>query len=348
MKEDERRIYFFDLEVATNKKSTVPPKMGRILEALIERYHQQKTLYTLRENTLFIDIKNIWHSSTHFILYLVASDRSAPNAAFSNPEKQTSRFFRKRSGEGRSFGGHVFISKDEIDGKPDTYLCVIEKNTNIHRTHVQAFLLSVFRSLYKEESRYFECDHTGGQRTRGGEPKQVNFRPMFQLGGHPSEDFITQLNDVILKTITLETIVEDQTFGDASWLKKTRRTLRVVVEKENAPVENKWNALMDALGTSAEAKTYETARIKFRNPASSKDDDVLVDVGARTLISDEMFLKSRAISKIKPPLEDTSEDGILAHLCDRVVPHLASELGIELDLSYQKEDREQKENKRAV
>jgi hypothetical protein len=141
---------------------------------------------------------------------------------------------------------------------------------------------------------------------------------MLEMTGHPSENFVSELEAGTLKDIVLVHNEQEGQLGSRSWLRKQERTLKVKPQStENVP-SKVWQYLKGTL--SGEAEHFEKARIKFKT-ADGAIVTVEVDTGSGNVVHDDRYVKSRRITEIDPPLEESSET-LVSHFVEQMEQHL--------------------------
>jgi len=317
MKGAERRVHYYDIEVDTNKKDASPPSMADVMKTILARFQEGKVSHEINKKTATLEIGDmrIDEDDGYALLLVRISDTTAPDPYLSHPQKGTSRVVRKEDGEGRGYGAHLIVALNANDGVPNTYRALLEKNTGLHRSHVSRLLQAVLRTLYQEDETVFSCDHIGGQKTRDGLPKQVNFRPMLEFTGQPSETLVQELEAGTLKDIALIHNEQKQQLGGKAWLEKQESILKVKV-KPNNQLQHVWKNLKAVLSDQAK-EGYERARIKFKN-TDGDTETVEVDTASGNTLFDDRYVKSRRIAEIDPPL-DESADAIVDHFAEKLV-----------------------------
>lgn len=319
MRNDERKIYFYDIEVGTNKKAASPPPLiTEIAEVLVKRCEESiesqtpKALHSINNDTAFLEIRDarVDYEKGFATLLLRNSDQTAPDAFFSNPLKGTSRPARKRKGEGRDYAAHLLIRLEP--SSPNNYLALLERNTGLHASHVKRLLQAVLKQQYQEDPATFQCHDDSGAKDKHGNPKIVSFRPMLELRGHPSDSFISDLENGTLQEILLVHDEQNVQLGGQNWLRKSEQVVRV--KPKSVPSTGLWPKLKSALKGQS-SKGFEKARIQFkRSDGEVKSVELATSTGAAL---DDYYIKSVKITDIWPVLDDSS-DAIVDHLANRM------------------------------
>ncbi len=320
MKNNERLVYFFDLHIDVNKKSAIPPSARDVFSVVESAYKQSQVSLQVNKKTATIQVTDIRFDDVEEIvtLYMRYADKRGADVYFADTDANTSRIERKRVGEGRGFGAHLSVSLRPQAGTPNTYLAMLEKANGVNSTLVLRLLQSIFRELYRADENLFTCDDISGARDRNGNPKKVGFRPMLELKGLPSEQFIADLEEGSLQEIHLIEDKERKQFGACAWLHEKQNVVRLTPGAGVPGVAQLWGNLKGVF--SAEAKNgYKKARIKFRR-ADGQPDTVEVDAETGALL-DQRYVKAKRIGDIDPPLDECA---------DAIVPHFAQLVEAEL------------------
>lgn len=320
LKNNERLIYFFDLHIDVNKKTASPPNAREVFHVIESAFKASRASLQVNKKTATVQVTDIRFDDTQDIvtLYVRYADRRGADVYFADTDANTSRIERKKAGEGRGFGAHLSVSLSQQAGSPNTYLAMLEKANGVNSTLVLRLLQSILRELYRADENLFTCDDISGARDRNGSPKKVGFRPMLELRGLPSEQFISDLEEGSLQEIHLIEDKESKQFGAHPWLHEKQNVLRLAAGAGVPGVSQLWNNLKGVF--SAEAKKgYNKARIKFRR-ADGQADTVEVDAETGTLL-DQRYVKAKRIGDVDPPLDECA---------DAIVPHFAQLIEAEL------------------
>ncbi|WP_457587230.1 hypothetical protein [Ensifer canadensis] len=320
MKNNERLIYFFDLHIDVNKKAASPPSARDVFNIVESAFRKSEARLHVNKKTATIQIIDLRFDDVEEIvtLYVRYADKRGADVYFADTDANTSRVERKKFGEGRGFGAHLSVSLRPEAGSPNTYLAMLEKANGVNSSLVLRLLQSIFRELYRSDENLFTCDDISGARDRAGVPKKVGFRPMLELKGLPSEQFISDLEEGSLQEIHLIEDKEKKQFGAHPWLHEKQNVVRLTPGAGVPGVAQLWGNLKTVF--SAEAKNgYKKARIKFRR-ADGQPDTVEVDAETGALL-DQRYVKAKRIGDVDPVLDECA---------DAIVPHFAELVEAEL------------------
>lgn len=309
MRNDLRDIYFYDLNVRSSTKYAHPCPLEDAITTLEAISKTDSRIYPIANGTESLELREVSIDTTNNIatLLIARTDPSSPNAVYSNPAGGSTRIIEKAEGEAGEYGAHVLLSLDPLPNKPNQYLAVIERVTGVGRVYIQRLLNALLQGQYKTDPTTFQSEDLAGRKVRSGAPKMVSFRPLFELVGHPSDEFI---NDIDAGRFTGMTLVQSSTetqVGGRSYLKPEEKTLRVKVSN-NSTVQNLWDDLKSAL--ASESSNWSKAGIKFKS-SDGRASTVTLDLATGNVL-DENFVKKTRLSGITPFL-DFSAQSIVAH-----------------------------------
>ena len=312
MKKNERLVYFLEIHVDVNKVAASPPPMRAIVEKIQLAHANSEASLDINKDTAVIEILEIRVDDANSLatFYMRYADKDGSDVYFVDPDANTSRVERKRDGEGRGYGAHFSLSLIEAVDRPNIYIAMLEKNTGLNATFVTRLFQSILREMYKADGNLFVCDDISGARDRNGRPKQVGFRPMIELRGLPSDQFIADLENGSLQEILLIEDREGEQFGARPWLREKQRIVRVAPGAGLQQIEGLWNNLLGLFSEKAR-DGFRKARIKFkRADGSTENAEIDAETGA---LLDLRYVKAKRLTGINPALDECS-DGIVPHL----------------------------------
>lgn len=310
MKATERLVYFFEVQVKTNKDKASPPPLADVVGKFVEAFEAGTASLLINKKTATVEIVQVRvdHAKQIATFFLRCADKNGADVYFANPELKQSRVERKREGEGRAYGAHFSVSLVPRDIGGSVYAAMLEKANNLSSTIVTRLFQSILRGQYKINPNLFTCDDISGARTRDGLPKQVGFRPMLELSGLPSDQFIADLEEGTLKEVQLIEQREERQVGARPWLVEDQMVTRLTA-KGGGLVAGLWQDLTGLFAEKAQAGVSK-ARIKFKR-ADGQLDTVDIDPETGGLL-DQRYVKAKKVSDIEPPMDECA-DGIVDH-----------------------------------
>ena len=321
MKNNQRHVHYYDLKIRTSKEAqAVPPPVSAVIAVLQEQLTASDVSHNVAKDTETLSIKDIWIDKANqaAVLFVTHTDPSSPNAVYTDPTAQKSRVAEKEPGEVGEFGAHVAISLVEEAGRPSTYLTLVERVTKVGRTSVERVVTAIIRKRCKADPKTFVCEDRNGKKIRGGGPKIVEFRPLFELSGHPAESFVDDLNAGGLTGMTLIQDRAQQQVGGRTYLRAQEATLKVSVDQK-ALAQNLWQDLKAAL--KGEAKDWSRARINFKG-ADGRPGQAEINTDTGNVI-DEVYVRSLSLTDPGWVLHN-SADGVVAPFAKRMVAELVA------------------------
>ncbi|MGQ3213938.1 hypothetical protein [Shinella sp.] len=320
MKANERLIYFFEVQISTNKEAATAPPLNEVVEKLREAVATNDARFEHSKGTAIAEIVEILDDvpSNTVTLFIRCSDKNAADVYFANSVLRQSRVERKREGEGRAFGAHLTVSLAPKNVGGTAYSAALEKANGVSSTIVVRMIQGIFRRMYQADPNLFTCPDLNGARTREGHIKRIGFRPMIELAGLPSEQFIMDIENGEIKEIQLIEESEERQIGARPWLIENQKVLKLAVQANGRPIGRMWENLTGLFAEKAQ-EGISRARIKFKRPDGQVD---TVDVDPETGgLLDQKYVKAKRISDLDPPMDECS---------DGVVPHFAAILRREL------------------
>lgn len=319
MKANERLVYFFEVQVKTNKDKASPPPLVEVIEKLQEAFDAGEASLLINKKTATVEIVQIRVNPEGQIatFFLRCSDKNGADVYFANPELKQSRVERKREGEGRAFGAHFSVSLTPRNVGGAVYGAMLEKANNLSSTIVTRLFQSILRGQYQANPELFTCDDISGAKTRDGRPKQVGFRPMLELSGLPSDQFIADLEEGTLKEVQLIEQREERQVGARPWLVEDQKVIRLTA-KGAGVIAGLWDDLTGLFAEKAR-DGISRARIKFIR-ADGQTDTVDIDPETGGLL-DQRYVKAKKVSGIDPPMDECA-DGIVDHFAQIVEAEL--------------------------
>ena len=315
MRGDQRRLNFYDISTKTNKSGLpISPSIIDVIRGLRHAHSKGIARLEIDRKTKVLSIVDIQDIGSNTIIYLMNADKSAPDVRFSNEITGSSRMGNKTDQESRDFGAHLVISHSP--NLPGRFLCVLEKNTGLSRDLARRLIQATLKNLYKTEPQFYTAPDPSGARDNNNNPKKINYRPMIEFLGYPSDTFIQQLNTGKLLEVQLIHSEKNQPLGGTPWLEKEESILRL--KPDRAKIKNVtgvWNGVKVALNQYS--SNYENARIRFHSTVTNKDETVMVSALNGALL-DDRFVKSRLITGINPRLPECLE-GISTPFAQKII-----------------------------
>jgi hypothetical protein len=316
MLNNKRQFYIYDLEIAARKAGASVPTMNDLLP-VFQRMKNTGRTYPIRAGSATMLIGDMAiDAAQQFVTLLVRlSDKSTPNAVYSDPAAGQFNVHVKAANEGSDFGCHVFISTAPEQGMPNIYTCAVERVSGVASDLVRRLLSKLLNFEFKDDPTSFCYPHPAGGLNRQGQPRTDRCCPHILLRGRPSDTLIADINNGQISGISLVRAEAVTPIAGAAYLNKKETELRLQVDQNNLPA-NLWQSLIQAF--QANSGNYGKARVSYKVPGNDRTVTVQIDTNTGNLLED-MYVKSFDIANIFPFL-DQSAMQIVPHLSALAVP----------------------------
>lgn len=309
----ERLVMFYDLKLSASgtssrQKVEIPPlPLSIIIDHLIIHKQNLDSLNTVcsyqhRNNktapqTVYIsDIQLSSNKKIATILFNI-SDKGAANSVYSNVINKNTRIIPKTADEGNDFSAHFVINLDPI--REGAYLALFEQTHGLSSKRIKIFLNQLLRIFVDIHPNIYEVWHPNQAYDLKGNKVMITAYHSLDLLGHPSDEFVNDLNKGTLESIELVDYRKRGMAWDTNGA--TVEQVRSVLLKPNSGknIVN-FNALSDAclFGTK---KDYSQARVKFR--ANNINRSVTLETANLGFANDTIFVKKALISGFSNLLE---------------------------------------------
>lgn len=323
MKSNERLVYYFELLVGVNKTAASPPTLNEVIDRIEQAFNAGEASLELNKGTGIIQILDIEKDLEREIVtfYVRHSDKNGADVYFADPGAGTSRVERKRAGEGRGYGAHFVVSLTTRAGTDCVYAAMLEQVSGVNSSLIVRLLQSILRKMYQADPKLFVCDALNGARDRAGNPKKVGFRPMLDLRGLPSNQFVRDLEAGTVQEVQLIEEQNGEQLGARPWLRPDAKVMKFKVHDPGRLLKKPWEELNKLFKEQSEAEGYQRARIKFKRD-DGETDSVLIDSLTGDML-DRRYVKSKRFSDIDPGLDECS-DGIVDHFAELIASELVA------------------------
>lgn len=311
IKKHERDVLYFDVVVGARAEQATPPPMREVVHAWAAATAMGMPPKEFEAGSVTATINHVaadLDTDTVTILIQV-SDRNAPNSTYVDHRIRSSRTFPKRRSEGNAYSAHLVISLLEQRGGPNSYLAVLEAIPTIAPLRVQSILNSALSHICKESTGMFVYAQPGGVRDRRGRAKTKPFVPHVLFHGHPSAEFVQDLEHGKILGLKLLRPQERRPLGGSPYLQITDLQLTVKVD-QNIPVGERFGLLME--GIQAQQDNYSSARISVQPQRGGRSYSVDLDTRDGTIMS-ERHIKSFHVSPINPMMESNCSETVVPH-----------------------------------
>lgn len=315
MQNNRRQFYIYDLEIAARKKGATIPTMNDIVP-VFQRMKDAGRTYAIRAETGTMLLGDIHIDAGQQVVTFLArlSDKSAPNAVYSDPTAGQFDVLVKEENQGSDFGCHVIVSTVPEQGLPNTYTCAIERIPGLSSSLVQRLLSKFLNYEFKENATAFSYPHPAGGLTRQGQPRMERCCPHIELCGRPSDTLINDINNGKITGISLVKAEAITPIAGAAYLQKKETELRLQLDQNNLPA-NMWQSLVQSF--QANSGTYGVAKVSYKVPGNNRTVTVKIDTNTGNPL-EELYIKFFEVKNIFPFLDQSARQ-VVVHLRDLAV-----------------------------
>lgn len=317
----ERLITFFDLKVtayaqADRTKYNVPPFP---LDTLIAKIQDLKAAGICpsarrKSETVYLADIDVDAARSRVVLLINLSDKAASDTVYTNPEANQRRVVPKVGDEGSDFSAHVVIKLNQVDG---VYVTILELVHGLASSKIMRFLTFLFKQCSKVDPVAFTQPHPNGGVDLRNRPITVVTRHVASLAGHPSDQFMRDLDTGTISSIELI----DKRNENLPWdnVGRMREMSRSVLLRPGQVAGTNFDRIQDA-ARRAFRDHYGVARIQFKT-ATKIGRSVMLETQHLHLAQDSIFVKKEKIDGFANPLE-ASYDTIHPEIKAKILPYL--------------------------
>lgn len=200
MKNSERAVYFYDVEIASKADGIDLPDMPALIDAILHVFQNDNNPINVGNGKAKLKVRDYRiNKSANFITFLVAlSDTTAPNAVYSDLVHNTYDELEKTPGQGNEFGAHVSLSLTP-NKSTGLYLTLLEGMSGLSHTIIRRAFNTYLNRYCKLDGYGFSSPLLSGARKRDGSRKTKNFIPRLDFHGHISDQFVYQVEMVLCR-----------------------------------------------------------------------------------------------------------------------------------------------------
>lgn len=296
MRKDERSVYFYDAKSTAWTRKLGGDLLGFphfVLATTLKELADTgaATISNSRGHSWNIQDINVHNNRCEMLVNYVDPDAADPTLA--DPIKKRRRQVTKNEDEGLEHSAHILWKYGtKANNSPCTFL--VEAATGLGSTRITKVLCALLRDASKGSDIY-TMDDPEGTRTASGAFKKIPVRPLIELSGHPSNEFLEDLKRGQLQEVELYTLRQHGVSWDSSGAAKIDRS-SVRIKADPAKVTQKAFSLLKTI-TSGHTNDYEFARVKFKSE-SDLDHSVNVHSSSFNLVNEDKYVKKERITEI--------------------------------------------------
>lgn len=304
MKHNERLVWFYDI-VMKGVSRTNPTPFIISTEAALEHLRNLPDALRIKDyfdgnHHYYIQSWDV-RSDLHIIL-LNKTDKTLSDPTFCTPETKARRTIAKDTSEGQEFSCHIVIRPSDTPSQPA--LALIEQSNGIPPMVIQRFfnyLMNVAKKLHPGD---FKFDHPDGSVDAKGNLRKYSARYMFELYGHPSNEFISDIQHGSLQGIELITERHKQQNWDQHGYFQESRKVVMLKPGKIGTIANIADSIRSVV--SSTQNQYEKARIKFTT-RNGLNRSITLDSGSFGVTGTDQYVKKAKIFGFDGPLQGSYE-----------------------------------------
>lgn len=225
------------------------------------------------------------------IILINRADKLAADQAIVNAAKQKFRVARKRGDDGNAYSCHVAFKLRET--KPSEYLTLVEEVPGISTDKIVRLLSQVRRVASSRGSTTFCYRHPDGSE------KLLQGTYRFDLSGHPSIDFIRELNGGALQGIEVVNSAVTKAGWDAfNATVPLAQVVRLKPLKSSATVYNIIKSVCDR----AKLEKMDQVRVRFVD-SDAQHHSLTFDPDTYRLMNEERYVKREWLNNFTTRLD---------------------------------------------
>lgn len=297
MHKDERDIFYYDAvpHVWHKKYKGLTPfahhDLAKALEHLVLNDQADVTKQGTRQTTYITEI-NLYSDRCEMLVGF--ADPNAADPTFNDRPAKKRRVVPKIGGEGLEHSTHiVWFYRDRENNKACAFF--LEGATGLSSTAIARFVNTLLRQFCKLYPNHFTTlDPTGAQVK--GIPKRIALRPRLELRGHPSAEFIRDLQKGEISELELITESKSAKVWDANGyaIEDHRGVVIKPTTLKHVPPAKKF---IDGVLSAAVKKSYEKSRVVFKTDGNIRKNITFYSKNYQ-LVNDLKYVKKSRIKQL--------------------------------------------------
>lgn len=300
MKADSRNVKYFDCKLgaqATHKgKDVIDVPARTMLEVLkhidtylkINTFNRRNRAKTETWHVADIEIDEIKERA---VLLISKSDRLAADQAISDPAIDQFQVTPKGKTQGNASSAHVVMNLKPV--KKDIYLTIIEDSNGISSKDICTVLSMVLRASARQNKQFFYCNDPSGGGDETGKLLKYFSRYKFDMRGHPSEDFQTELNDGKLTGIEIVDITANAAIWDDQQVTIEKKKIIYLAVQNKSKLLQAYDAILSVC-KNAKEKKLDSVRVLFKDKAKFSR-TVELDTTTLQILNEDRFVKKERL-----------------------------------------------------
>lgn len=306
MYKDERDIFYYDAvpHVWHKKYKGLTPfshyELARALQHLFLNEQADVTKQGTRQATYITEI-DLYSDRCEMLIGF--ADPNAADPTFNDRQAKKRRVVPKVGDEGLEHSAHiVWHYQHQANNKACAFF--LEGATGLSSTAIVRFVNKLIREFCKLYPNHFTTlDPTGAQVQ--GIPKRIALRPRLELRGHPSAEFIRDLQNGEISELELITESKFAEAWDANGyaVEDHRGVVIKPTTLKHVPPAKKF---IDGVLSAAVKKDYEKSRVVFKTEGNIRKNITFYSQNYQ-LVNDLKYVKKSRINKLGGNLPNAFE-----------------------------------------
>lgn len=302
-----RTIYFYDIILTAKGKSradgniadfAAQPKPLRTIIEDVEQLYGTGDNFLQKGHTLDSDsiyIQDLRVEAGRAIFLINRCDPSSPDAVSANPIEKSRVVHVKPANHGGEYSAHVILKLDPERGN-NHYLCIFESahGSGLSATAIRSYLAHIIRHCKKQKQSDYKIPNINGATNKRGERLLVNHVHEVSFRGHPSDQFISDLQTGTLSSVELVSYsAVGAKWDENGFIKEKKRTIELEPNKDliGDSLEAVRSVRDRVLG---KAKRYSSIRLKFTTE-HGEPKDVTMSTDTGDLNTPDAYVKKHAL-----------------------------------------------------
>ncbi|MGY0766239.1 hypothetical protein [Xanthomonas campestris] len=298
MSKNERDIFHYDAMVRTwNRKYNGLPVFPHFeIARAIALFSAAGKAEIVRKNLTATYVTEIKLYNDRCEMLIGFSDTNAADPTFNDHPAKKRRVVAKVGNEGLEHSAHVvWYYKSKTNAAACEFY--LEGAVGLSSAAVVKFLNNLVRNFCQANKNHFSLPDPSGAMNADGTHKAISVRPVFELRGHPSSEFIRDLKSGEIGELELITESKNTKVWDSHGyaVEEHRGVLLKPSAQKHVPAAK---AFIDGVLSAAVKKDYEKSRVVFKTSGNLRK-DVKFYTSNYQLVNDLKYIKK---SKIKNPI----------------------------------------------
>lgn len=298
MYKDERDVFYYDAvpHVWHKKYKGLPPfshyELARALAVLSKNGQAEVTKQNSRQ-AIYITEIDLYSDRCEMLIGF--ADPNAADPTFNDRPAKKRRVVPKIGNEGLEHSAHiVWYYEDKTKNKPCAFY--LEGAVGLSSTAIVRFVNKLIREFCKLHPAHFTVIDPTGAVAADGTPKRIALRPRLELRGHPSAEFIRDLQKGQIAELELITESKAANVWDANGyaVEDHRGVVIKPSPLKHVPTAKKF---IDGVLSAAVKHNYEKSRVVFTTEGNVRKNITFYSQNYQ-LVNDLKYVKKSRVKQL--------------------------------------------------